>query len=396
MNGTDRQHVEDRDAVYYPYIHIRDRAWLNGTLLCFPHLMRMVPSSYPLRDDPWLREYFETAGRRNKPLLQTVDFWQDEVREVQGALAAKIEEDVEHHGLAFADRFKLPATLIEHGSKDSFQISQDRLIGIGASGRLYDVLRTNELIWRTSPDEFGIHPALGEAIMATVAMTLAARDGMDVVTPSGPVHDVLAARRAESVYDVLVRGEPVLPAHGPELVDDLASLVVVGAFNVAALSAKDLSKLHASGEDLGTFRAELAKHVASIPAMPNRVRREEYLQEKASDVLHHWHQHRLNISNFARSLYSTDALDIGESAAKDALEALIGGGLVSVASLGPGLIVGVVWYAAKRGLHAVKQARESPYRWLSRIHKEGATLLHEPLWEYRVVAPPPSMPAASI
>jgi len=36
----------DRDALYYPFIHITDVNWLKATLLCFPGVRRMVPESY--------------------------------------------------------------------------------------------------------------------------------------------------------------------------------------------------------------------------------------------------------------------------------------------------------------------------------------------------------------
>lgn len=387
---------EDRDAVYYPYIHVRSKTWLNGTLLCFPHLVRMVPSSYPVRDDPWLREYFDTAGRRQRPLLQTIDFWQPEVKSAQDMLAAKIREDATKP--AFVDRFKLPATMQSGFGKDSFRISKDRLFGSDAGSDLYAVLDAHELVWEVSSGEYGVNPVLGEAIMATVAMALAERDGMDVVTPSGRVHDVLAARRAELVYNALVRGESVAAPPAQELIVRLASLVVIGAFDVAELSAEEIAKLHANGEDLARFRAELAKDVASIPAMKNHILREEHLRERAVAIVKKWQSDRLNFSKFAKSLYSPDALGVGESVAKDFLEGLLsaGGvaaagtaaaGAVSFAAVAPGLIVGVIWYAAKRTWQVREQAKQSPFRWLSRIHAAGASFVGRELWEYRVALP---------
>jgi hypothetical protein len=212
--------VKDRDAVYYPHIHMRDKSWLNGTLLCFPHLVRLVPETYPLSDAPWVKEYFDTIGRRNRPLLQTTNFWNDKVSAAQHMLATKIREDIEKSGQDFIGRFDLQTTERNY-SKDSFRISQDRLT-IGGIGELYQVLSEHNLVWQVSPNEFGIHPLLGEAIMATIAMAYAQPGGMDVVTPSGRIHDVLAARRAEIVYDTLVRGKPTEPVPAQELVDDLA------------------------------------------------------------------------------------------------------------------------------------------------------------------------------
>jgi hypothetical protein len=38
--------ILDRDALHYPYIHIRDVNWLKGTPLCFPQVRRMVPPDF--------------------------------------------------------------------------------------------------------------------------------------------------------------------------------------------------------------------------------------------------------------------------------------------------------------------------------------------------------------
>jgi hypothetical protein len=81
-----------------------------------------------------------------------------------------------------------------------------------------------------TPGEYGLHPQLGEAIMATFAMAVAVEQDMHVVTPSRRVHDVLATRAPELIYDVMVRGDRAEPPSPSELIDDLASLVVIGAF----------------------------------------------------------------------------------------------------------------------------------------------------------------------
>src|SRR5215471_12941354 len=62
-------HVPDRDALYYPYIHIRDVNWLKGTLLCFPQVRRIVPSDFPLNDSAEVRKFLRLRGARGEPLL---------------------------------------------------------------------------------------------------------------------------------------------------------------------------------------------------------------------------------------------------------------------------------------------------------------------------------------
>lgn len=382
--------VEERDAVYYPFIHVRDREWLNGTLLYFPHLFRMVPSHYPLNDDRWVRKYAETAGRRNKPLLQTMDFWQGEVSAAHERLAAKIQEDIERSAGQFLKRFSRVAAA-KLGRKE-FRISEDRLVGLGASHVLYRLLKDNHLVWYSSEGEFGIHPVLGEAIMATVAMAVAERDGMDVVTPSTHIHDVLAARRSDAIYDALVRESAVPPPPKPELVSELASIVLLGAFDVAKLSAADIARLHQGGEDLTAFRSELVRHLGTVPDIHNRDLREEHLREQAMLVLEEWRRHRLNLSAFARGILTKDAFDLGTDAAKDLVSGLLLGttAVISTAS-GAGMIVAVVTYAAKRTVDLVGQAKRSPYRWLNRVHKAGATAVPAHLWESRLVLPSESV-----
>jgi hypothetical protein len=34
----------DRDALFYPHIHIDDVNWLKSTLFCFPTVRRIVPN----------------------------------------------------------------------------------------------------------------------------------------------------------------------------------------------------------------------------------------------------------------------------------------------------------------------------------------------------------------
>jgi hypothetical protein len=47
----------DRNALYYPYIHVRDVNWLKATLLCFRQVRRMVPPDFHLNDLPELKPY---------------------------------------------------------------------------------------------------------------------------------------------------------------------------------------------------------------------------------------------------------------------------------------------------------------------------------------------------
>lgn len=52
-----------KDGLYYPYINVRNVNWLKATLLCFPHLLRMVPQGYLRTDSPEMRESLQCSRR---------------------------------------------------------------------------------------------------------------------------------------------------------------------------------------------------------------------------------------------------------------------------------------------------------------------------------------------
>ena len=53
--------IQDLDALYYPYINIRDEAWLKTTLLYFPHVVRMVPPNYRTNANGFMRTLTQTS-----------------------------------------------------------------------------------------------------------------------------------------------------------------------------------------------------------------------------------------------------------------------------------------------------------------------------------------------
>src|SRR5438067_1526505 len=80
----------DRDALYYPYIHVFDANWLKATLLCFPHVHRMVPFSFEIDDSDEIRTFRQTKGPRGEPLLIN-EAMSDSVNIAQSELLVKLE-----------------------------------------------------------------------------------------------------------------------------------------------------------------------------------------------------------------------------------------------------------------------------------------------------------------
>ena len=82
----------DRDALYYPFIHITDVNWLKATLLCFPGVRRMVPQSYVPTDSDAVREFCDVEGPRGEPLLTRVDLFSPDARAAEERLLATLEK----------------------------------------------------------------------------------------------------------------------------------------------------------------------------------------------------------------------------------------------------------------------------------------------------------------
>src|SRR5947209_15469492 len=80
----------DRDALYYPYIHIRDVNWLKSTLLCFPSVRRIVPKRFNLHDSDEIQEFCQTDGPRGA-LLSSADLDSPALHQAQHTLLRKME-----------------------------------------------------------------------------------------------------------------------------------------------------------------------------------------------------------------------------------------------------------------------------------------------------------------
>jgi hypothetical protein len=367
--------------VYYPYIHVTDKAWLNATLLWFPHLVRLIPEHYPLKDESWLKSYLNTEGTREKNLVHNVEFWNENIENARAGLTKKILEDLATNEADFTSRYGRDATIHKQKHReDTFTISRDRLIGVNEEYGLGQLLVDRNLAWKVSDRAYGVNPVLGEAIMATLAMSYAEPRGMDLVTHSRQVHDIVANRKTDAIYEALVRKRNAPPQEGAELADDVASLVIFGAFEVGTLSAADIVELQKNREDLSAFRNAVASIVSDVPGASDRAERDEFLRERANQIVEQWKKSRLSLSKLAKSVFSFGAVESGKDATKEIAEAFVAGtvGTLSFASMGAGLAVGILWHSAKRVTEEYRKSKDSELRWLTKIHRK--TSARQPLY----------------
>src|SRR5215210_7177285 len=91
------------DALYYPYIHMRNEDWLKGTLLFFPHIVRMLPSTFTPKDSYFVDQLKGKKGRGGQCLVQSYQFGEK-------------SEDVAHNAI-----LKLVSRIAEDAKGEAFK-----------------------------------------------------------------------------------------------------------------------------------------------------------------------------------------------------------------------------------------------------------------------------------
>src|SRR4051812_42606686 len=128
----------DRDALYYPHIHIPDPNWLKATLLCFPRVVRIVPEWYPLQDEPEVQEFTRLRGPHGN-LLSPANFRATIVEASQ----RKLLTDIKAHEDIILRNYSESSTRRWLGPQaDSFQIHSQKFLGEAA-----EYLRSKHLAW---------------------------------------------------------------------------------------------------------------------------------------------------------------------------------------------------------------------------------------------------------
>jgi hypothetical protein len=150
------QTKNSRDALYYPYIHVRDVNWLKATLLCFPQVRRMVPTGFSLNDSPEVQEFRKLTNAYGRPLLVEESVNCNPVYAAQMRLLDTLKANA---GLT-RTRYSIDATRHEYGGENSFQIYGGKMMD-----DLRAYLRTHQLAWEARAvgedpgrEWFAMHP----------------------------------------------------------------------------------------------------------------------------------------------------------------------------------------------------------------------------------------------
>lgn len=381
----------EREALYYPYVHIRDDDWLKKTLLVFPGVVRMIADDFVPDDGPLVRALSQRGGRRQLMRRATLD--SKPVRDAQKHLVALLENDLAEQGEPFRARFdKAAATALNRKTKSPFGFQMH----LGKTSLpLAQLLQRERLAWKPDhPDRkeyFEMHPRIGQAVLGTIAVECARDQGLDIVAQSQDdssreLNACLASTEIDVVYDTFVRDKPLVSAAANDETS-LLEVIVYCHCDVSRLDADALVALMDERDALRDLKAELEK-MTRVPAMRDPVEHRRRLQDEAADVLRRWTADRANLSGFARKIFAAESLSKGISeVAKAAIEKV---GLpiataTTAAAFGAPLYASAAGLLVSFGVHAgfsamaVRDERKhSPYRYLTSAAEKGVvfTIAH--------------------
>lgn len=381
-------------ALYYPYIHIRDVEWLKATLLLFSQVRRMTPAQGAQADDGGeILPFTEWRGSA-EPMLTSANLWLERAVAAQDELARRLLEDAKDWD--FRNQFGQYAAEAIRGADDhGFQIHQAKL-----QESLKGVLRETQLAWEPgSPEPYDpqleyieVHPRIGEAVMATLAIACAMGEGLDIVGDkrSGPLHDCLTRKQPKDVYDAWLK--PASNISDPPQADarELFEFVVAIACDTTKLDAETLAKMGANRDPIRRLMHTLAERTKDMAAMDPGKERTEQFRDETAKILKAWADDRINLDNYWKKFFSLGLMEpggkffekiIGKAAeAMPAAATATTGALAGLVLYGPllasgaGVGIGLFTHAAKSYADLRRQDHESPYRYLTLLEGAGVVI----------------------
>jgi hypothetical protein len=354
----------ERDALYYPYIEVQSANWLKSTLLCFPHVRRIVPGGYWPNDKRSIRPFCDTEGVGGLPLL--INEYPD--GEASSAEQVRLAHKIKANGEEFRRHFS------QHATRRKYPTSANkyRIYYLKIDHRLRQCLVELKLAWEDEPGWFSLHPRLGRAVMATIAIAVANDRGFDIVTSDNMVHRSVCTQRQADVFDELtgfLRHEPAQASQ--ELVNELACVFMTTYFDVSKLSIEQIVELQSDGKDLRRFKDAILPIAQRIPDISDLRERKRRLKESAAEINNEWKKYKKSLPRFAAEAI----FDATEAKLPAAVSAALGAVTYLPLGVAAGIAVGFSSYAGWRMWQKYKKSTDSPYQFLNRVHRNGATLL---------------------
>lgn len=361
---------EKRHALYYPYIHIRDENWLKGAILGFQQVRRILPAgSFTVKDGAITEAYSKLDGPAG-PLLCPVRADETSSEDTQRWLRTKIEERLSELKAKYSK--EVTSRTIQGDPDEAFQMHAGKIL----DEDFVEKLKGEGLAWHirdpNDPDSINwlaMHPTFGSAFMSVLAIAIARRFGLSVVTPSGSAHhELLLANREEDVIEKLLENPQPHREEADQgaTVEELAHVVITTGFDLTRFKPKDIQTLVNEGKDLRAFREKVAAYAASIPAGVEGEERVRRLRQEAEAILHEWREYSSSLPSFAKAAIIDEVFDKAPDKLIEVGLAAAAAGAVTTAMIGavPGLAISVVVAAG------VKMFRrpDTPLRFLSKVN----------------------------
>ena len=396
--------AQDMDALNYPYIRIRNVEWLKQTLIVFPHVARIAPSTGGPKDDAEVAQFCDLIGRRDLPLLRNVDLDKSNIWNDQIELKALISDALSANGDQFRRQFGREATCNDVDLlRESVSLWDDRLAsrafqlhGQNVVQTLLDFLFQNDLAWDPQHSHglgyVEMHPRLGEAVLATLAFACARSEGLRLVTEFPQIYGRTIHRSKDEIFESIIGLTPkdegiTEQALAPE---NLVEFVVHQRCDVSNLTPEKLLELNKNWEAMGAFRDSLEKLAADIPqGIEDPKILHQYYRERADQMFARWKQDSKNLPQRVKDLFAGSDDEVMKVLGRvieksfDGKEvAIVGGagtlfgGLTSstLLGVGAGLALAVVFRIGKNMVAQKKKRREDPIiRFLTITADAGVT-----------------------
>jgi hypothetical protein len=325
-------------------------------------------------------------GRRG-PLLRAADLKGPIEHEAQRALIEDMRDRIEADGSTFLSRFDRAATKIRSADlRSANDVWDRRLLYMTFQIHTYKLLEEltaflteKGLAWTPAPEladgmnYLEMHPALGEAVMATLAMACAENEALHVITEFPELHRRLLGIPCENILAA------TLDDSGPSGIvsgQQIAEFLVYQRCDVDRLSAEALSELHEERHIFADFRTKIDELAASLPdAIPSNARREEYLNERVNELLNQWRQNQSNLGPKGRRFFGEGALSAPGKLAEKMTEAAVLGMLAPqlIWAAVAGCVVAVVFHGVESNLKVRREAKNGPLRYITKMQDQGVS-----------------------
>ena len=322
----------------------------------------MVPPEYDPEDAQNLTSYVSNVGSAGRPLLDAISTDLPSAMEAQERLYEKIHESLDYMTAHYTKIHADGEEAVIHYAKFNHG--------------LLDFLEERGLAWPTeSPPEryghrkwFGTHPTLGNAIMSTIATSVAAEKGWPIVTPDVQIHENLIGITEEEIFHRITNISPPTTKDGTQdTANELGELVINTTLNLNALRIDDIIELQKEKKDLRRFRDLLVERVQRIGSVPDHQERARALEPLGEEIKDEWNDYKKALPRrVAETLFGASNVKLPELAAT-LLSGASGKYLVGTAE---GLAVLMLTYSGMRVYKEHQERSQSPYKFLNIVEKQ--------------------------